>query len=417
MTALVVLGMGAITAHTQAAVDLVLRPVTQTVDVGQPVEVGLFAVSDDGTPQTFSGLDVVLTWDAVSLELAGVDRRAPGDWGFIFGFSSDVFLDGLNADCGQDAFCEPYTGQPFNDGDALFQAASISEVTADVDGLLVATFRFNSLLPAQVAGVVVQPTLGDRSITQVLRPGAVDVTGSLQDASVTIIGAILSTHDFTMAAGGISELTVFGEIENLDTLGVVVLLELTPRAGATGSVTFTPVAAPEDVDIFSLADPWDGQGTVQPFDTDLTGSELRNGVILDNRTFLAEPLTYSGPLAAFPIRADPGATGVWDVRLCIDSCTGTQVSSWEAEAFVPTALLRGSVTLVAPGDGDGNGEVVMRDFAEFQRCFTGSAESADRPVYSLSPELRCGVYNFDGDHDVDADDFGQLKAILSSPGK
>ena len=49
-------------AATEPLVNLELRADPQVVDIGSVVEIGLFAVPDDGTEHTFSGLDVLLTW-------------------------------------------------------------------------------------------------------------------------------------------------------------------------------------------------------------------------------------------------------------------------------------------------------------------------------------------------------------------
>ncbi|MCH8992092.1 MAG: hypothetical protein IIA44_10145, partial [Acidobacteria bacterium] len=43
------------TSPATAAVDLELRPDPQTVVVGALVDIGLYAVSDDGTDQSFIG--------------------------------------------------------------------------------------------------------------------------------------------------------------------------------------------------------------------------------------------------------------------------------------------------------------------------------------------------------------------------
>ena len=176
-----------------AAVDLVVRPDPQTVTVGAQVEIGLWAVSDNGTDQTIVAMDVILTWDRTVLELRDVLDNGPHNWNFVFGFLYDEGLDGLNADCGADVFCDPYTGLPFNDGDALFQAASFTEATATPDGLRVATFRFTALGKTPATDVVIEESLGTFSTTQVLQSGALDVTGNLGSTTVTIESVAIPT--------------------------------------------------------------------------------------------------------------------------------------------------------------------------------------------------------------------------------
>ncbi len=416
VNAVVLLVLAAARPAAVAAVDLVLRPGAVTFDVGEPVTIALFAVSDDGADQEFSGLDVVLTWDPTRLELVGVDNDGPHNWGFVFGFDADDGGDRLNADCGPDSFCEPYTGLPFGDGDALFQAASFSRATAAEEGILVGTFRFIARMPASTTQVVIVPSRGDRSTTRVLQPGAVDVTGQFGDASLGIVGGVVEVGDFTMAAGGRTEIFSSGWIDDIETIGVTVILEIVPRAGVTGSVQFTQAVGPEDVDISFLSDPWEGDGAFQAFDTDLSGSVARNGVVLSDGLLNIAPLVFSGPLAAFPVVASPDAGGVWDVMLCLAPCSAADSSAWESSVFVPTALLHGTVTAVPPGDGDGNGTVVLHDFSEFQGCFTGARTAAERPAYSLAPQLRCGAYDLDQDYDIDHDDYRGFRELMSSSG-
>ena len=187
-----------------AEIDLVLQPEPQTITVGAQVEIGLFAVSDDGTAQAFCALDVILTWDPASLELREAVDDGPHNWSFVFGFLSDESLDGLNADCGEDVFCDPYTGLPFNDGNALFQAASFSEATATVEGLRVATFRFMALDETPTTDVVIEESRGVFWTTKVLQPGGTDVTGTLGSTTVTIKGMTVPT----LSEWGVAVMTI-----------------------------------------------------------------------------------------------------------------------------------------------------------------------------------------------------------------
>ena len=154
--------------------------------------------------------------------------------------------------------------------------------------------------------------------------------------------AVLSAANVNMQPGATASVLVSGDIAGESTFGVSVLVELVNRAGHTGTVTFTPAVLPTDVDITQLGDPWPGEGTFSPLDTDTSASLLLNGAIDDNGTFLPDAVTFSGPLAVFPIVASADAGGVWDVVLA----TSVDDSSWEG---LVTMLIAGTITVVAPG--------------------------------------------------------------------
>lgn len=391
-------------SRATAAVNLELRPEPQTVAVGALVDIGLFAVSDDGTDQFFSAMDVVLTWDPTALELVEAIDNGPHNWNFMFGFPPDEQLDGLN--------------DSLLDGDALFQAASFTPAAATTEGLLITTLRFTALSDTTLTQVVIDPALENITPTRVFAPGAVIVTGTLGSASVTIVGEpSLSASDVNMPAGRTANIVVSGEIVDKETFGVTILLELVPRPDATGTVTFTPAEFPEDVDIFLLGNPWGGAGTFAPIDTNnefLLDSQ--NGATLDNGTLVPEPTTFSGPLMGFPVIAAPDAHGVWDVKLCALTCIGEDASLWNASPTpLLTALHEGVLTVVELGDGDGDGAIDLRDFSELQVCFTGAVGPADPPAYPSAPELRCSVYDFDDDGDVDNDDLAAFLEVMFGP--
>lgn len=124
-----------------SGIDLEWRVVNPNIRVGDTVSVELYAVSSDGTDQPFLIVDVVFVWDPDVLVL--VDQIDNPPWQ-LTGFPNDDKLNRLNADCGADVFCDPYTFIPFNDGEALFSGAVVfgEEPVATADGLLITTFRF-----------------------------------------------------------------------------------------------------------------------------------------------------------------------------------------------------------------------------------------------------------------------------------
>ena len=237
--------------------------------------------------------------------------------------------------------------------------------------------------------------------------GAAVIIGALGIAgSPPVAAAEMVASDVAVARGRVAAVDVHGEVFNESTFGVNVLVELVPRAGATGSVVFTP-ALPVDVE--QLSDPWPGAGTFSPFDTDRTASSTLNGSVDDNGSFLPANVTFSGPLSRFPVRASADAFGAWEVRLA----TSAGSSSWEG---IETQLRSGMLRIVEFGDGNGNAAIDTRDYSELQVCFTGPAGPVEPPAYSLAPERRCGVYDFDGDGDVDGEDYAAFWRVFSGPG-
>jgi len=398
--------------NASADVNLVLRAKPQQANVGMDIEVGLYAVSSEGTD--FIALDAILAWDPSVLRLRGVDASVH-NW-FLFGFLDDSGLDGLNADCGEDVFCKTFTGLPWNDGDALLQALILpppgsSGIVATEDGVLITTITFTVERPAVASEITFLPSAGDSSLSRVLRSGGANVTGSLGAAFVNV-GPNLRAVDVHMAAGGTAEVWVLGEITQLEIIGVTVLASIETRQGNAGTVNYTP--APP-VDVAQRGDPWPETGTFSAFDTDTVLTDLLNGALDDNGTFLPEVLDYSGPLVSFPITASSDATGTWDIRLCEDPCGTEDGSFWNSvPSGIPTARRHGIVRIVDWGDGNDSQTIDLRDQSEFLACFTGGG-AADPPAYSLAPELRCSVYDFDGNGAINLDDFEQMFQARSGP--
>jgi len=192
---------------TSGTVDLQLRPASQSVCVNEIVEVALHAISADGVSDSLAGLDVALDWNPVHLRLLGTfdDAASPYSW-LASSFPDDRGLDRRNNDrsatsfwseqictvdgqcsaaspgcdsgipcddhsqCRSDSVCDTalncppfdgccvpsfcfFTGFPFNDGTALYEALSQvpgppAVATPAPDGLLVMKFRFRVLTAA-----------------------------------------------------------------------------------------------------------------------------------------------------------------------------------------------------------------------------------------------------------------------------
>ncbi len=388
---------GMVASPTVAAVDLVLKGEPQTIPVGARSRVELYAVSDDGTDIEFSAADVGFTWDPAVLTL--VNATAGSHPWMMSGFLPDDQLDGIN--------------DSLDDGDARYTVVSISPAVADADGFLVATFEFEAIGTSDGTEVVIEPSLGPYSPTQVFGTGSVgeDVTGTLGTIGYTLASeAVLSVVDLTIPVGREGVVIVSGDIAGAETVGVTILLELMPREDVTGTVEFTPAPPP---DIVQLGDPWPDAGSFSVFDTDPlpvgTGSPTRNGIVDSDGSADPLPLAYTGPLAGFPVTASGDAGGIWDVRLTLRDGWS---SSWEG---LMTGMYHGVLKVVDLGNGDGNTSIDVKDFSELQACFTGLVGPIDPPAYSQAPQLRCSVYDFDGDGDIDAEDYSSFGAVMLGP--
>ena len=184
-------------------IDLEWRPAAQAVLVGETVNIGLYAVSDDGeTNQSISAMDVILAWDPEFLELTGNVDDGPYDW-MVSVFPNDSGADGLN--------------ETWADGDALYiaYARGGEPAWATPAGLLVTTIQFTALAEApetvlsipeqagyytetviydgQIPGLGVQGDLGSAVVTVLSEPPPGDCDGDLDvdlDDYITFNGCL-----------------------------------------------------------------------------------------------------------------------------------------------------------------------------------------------------------------------------------
>ncbi|MEK6675878.1 MAG: hypothetical protein AABZ47_09525, partial [Planctomycetota bacterium] len=162
-------------------VNLTFTPTTQTVRIGDTVQVTLVATSGTCFPQDVGSIQSILGWDETKLALVGRVDTGPYPWVFS-GFPNDSGLDGLN---------DPFVKSPGNDGDALYLALASFVDGAEVPpptGLVVTTFVFNALAVASGTQVVIPPTAGSFTASEILGQGSnIEITGSLGSASITIV--------------------------------------------------------------------------------------------------------------------------------------------------------------------------------------------------------------------------------------
>ena len=161
-------------------VDLTLAASVSLALVGDVFEVEFLAKSANAIEQPIQAVEGVVFWDPSVVKLLGIEFDCTADssadpcyscsqtvvgglTGYNWvsaGFPNDSGVDRLNADCGPDTFCSPYTGAPFNDGNFFFQVIkhvfcgalqappAMAPVLDPLKGsLLVARFTFEALAP------------------------------------------------------------------------------------------------------------------------------------------------------------------------------------------------------------------------------------------------------------------------------
>ncbi len=168
-----------------AAVDLELRPAQQTVLVGDDVDLGLYAVSADGSDESVGFVGAVLVWNATTLALTGHSDEGAFAWAYS-GFPYESA--GLNISYG--------------DGDAYYQAVVVRGgplATANAAGALVTTLQFSALSASTGPTAVVIVPCVDTTCTRVLdrHPfdfGPTEITGSLGDPAEVTVLCQLDTH-------------------------------------------------------------------------------------------------------------------------------------------------------------------------------------------------------------------------------
>ena len=157
-------------------VDLQLRPPSQTVRVGNPVNIGLYAVSDNAGNQPVGQIRAIISWNPAFIEFTGINNNGPYSW-LSSGLPNDSGQDGLNND--------------LNDGNLLYECLGQlgNPALATPSGLLVATLQFTGVGTAPSSPVSLVSQIGS-TVTQVfdnVPPTGMNVTGSLTSNAVQII--------------------------------------------------------------------------------------------------------------------------------------------------------------------------------------------------------------------------------------
>ena len=161
-----------------AAIMLELRPANQVVNVGDPADLGLYAVSDSSSNQLLSAADVIFSWDPAYLGLLGVDNTGAAT-GLISGFPVIDPWGNIN-----DAN-PPTTGT----GYYSFYAMLGSPVAATPSGTLLTTFVIDALAPTALTqfSILASGPGGSASAVYDGTNPNTPVTGSLGIANITIL--------------------------------------------------------------------------------------------------------------------------------------------------------------------------------------------------------------------------------------
>jgi len=165
-----------------APVNLEWRPAHQTVVVGDEVQIGLYAVSDNDVNQSIASMSAVVLWDEEFLGTVGHINNGPYLWYAAGFFMND--LGGLNDDRSD--------GDIIFTGFGQFAPADPACVPVPPDGLLITTFTFDAVAKTEAAVVGIPLRHAQVSQTEVydgFLPGF-DVTGTLGTATVRILPAI-----------------------------------------------------------------------------------------------------------------------------------------------------------------------------------------------------------------------------------
>ena len=204
-------------AGADDVIHLELRPPFQTVDPGNTVDIGLYAVSDEGE-QGFSALNIVFAWNPTCLELLGLDHSGAVPLGWSYLPAGDPF--GVNEIV------------PPADGNGLYIATSPGPgmpVMTNEEGVLIVTFQFQAIESTPHTEVELLPYITIPGypicITEVYDddiPG-LNILGTISNATVEITGYTYCPEDLdqNLVVNVTDLLMLLGEWGNTGTPGTV----------------------------------------------------------------------------------------------------------------------------------------------------------------------------------------------------
>ncbi|MCC6483704.1 MAG: PEP-CTERM sorting domain-containing protein [Armatimonadetes bacterium] len=169
--------------RASAAVNLELRPITQTANIGETLGYDLYALSTTGSDEFVSAMDVILTWDPALIrpEVGTDGMGAPQpEWDF----------DGLLYQASGINNRDMITGDIINDGAFMYTAAAPlgTPVAISPTGLKIVEFRFTAR--AMTSGTSIQiPAAFGQDQTRVFdgMNANTDIKGLLTGARMTVV--------------------------------------------------------------------------------------------------------------------------------------------------------------------------------------------------------------------------------------
>jgi len=245
-------------SRLETTVNLEWRPHRQTVEIGEIVEIALYAVSSTALDVSVTGIQAILIWDPAYLGFQGIVDPCNGG-----GTCPDNAYDWLTSD-----FPPNVLNITFDDGNAFYVAfahfTSGAQAVATSEGLWVTTFQFEALSPT-LAELRLEMTFDEATRTRVAggQPGT-DITGELgPPAEVVIVGCLTPAA----LAVGCRYLSIT-PAPCMDPIALLVTGEIGDPAIACLSAFVQADGTLGEIPVFQMPDEWGTEGTV--YVTDLT---------------------------------------------------------------------------------------------------------------------------------------------------
>lgn len=189
--------------HSSAAVNLELRPLSQSGNIGDTLGFDLYAVASTGADEQVSAMDIIFTWDS-SLIGPEVGTDGLGAPEAVWDYDGLLYqASGIN---GRDI----NTGDILNDGAYMYTAAAPlgSPVTVTSAGLKVVELRFTALAATPGTPINMVASFGQDQ-TKVFdgMNANTDIKGTLAGATMTVVPE--PTGLLALASGAVSLFGLF----------------------------------------------------------------------------------------------------------------------------------------------------------------------------------------------------------------